>query len=149
MKNLLQPVAQTEIRRRIAMLKPEDTRKWGTLTVEEMMAHVRQAYIYTTSGGEAPQMKMPIPGGILKFFALSMPVKWPKTIQTTPRLQRDAMPVPGTFADERHRLAAAYERFLGFTSNAANHPMFGAMQPADWMRWGYLHADHHLRQFGR
>jgi hypothetical protein len=28
------------------------------------------------------------------------------------------------------------------------HPIFGPMSAAAWMRWGYLHADHHLRQFG-
>ena len=26
---------------------------------------------------------------------------------------------------------------------------WGKMTAGDWMRWGYLHADHHLRQFGR
>jgi hypothetical protein len=31
---------------------------------------------------------------------------------------------------------------------AAGHPIFGPMNYDDWMRWGYLHADHHLRQFG-
>ncbi|HEV2663419.1 MAG TPA: DUF1569 domain-containing protein [Blastocatellia bacterium] len=28
------------------------------------------------------------------------------------------------------------------------HPYFGAMSESQWMRWGYLHCDHHLRQFG-
>jgi hypothetical protein len=28
------------------------------------------------------------------------------------------------------------------------HPIFGAMTEEEWMRWGYLHMDHHLRQFG-
>jgi len=28
------------------------------------------------------------------------------------------------------------------------HPIFGDMSEAEWMRWGYLHCDHHLRQFG-
>ena len=37
----------------------------------------------------------------------------------------------------------------GASSYAPSHPMFGPMTPEDWMRWGYLHADHHLRQFGR
>jgi hypothetical protein len=27
------------------------------------------------------------------------------------------------------------------------HPIFGAMTRRAWMRWGYLHVDHHLRQF--
>jgi hypothetical protein len=29
------------------------------------------------------------------------------------------------------------------------HPIFGRITRAEWLRWGYLHADHHLRQFGR
>ena len=28
------------------------------------------------------------------------------------------------------------------------HPIFGALSRAAWLRWGYLHVDHHLRQFG-
>jgi hypothetical protein len=28
------------------------------------------------------------------------------------------------------------------------HPIFGQMTEKEWMRWGYLHMDHHLRQFG-
>ncbi len=28
------------------------------------------------------------------------------------------------------------------------HPIFGEMTEKDWMRWGYLHMDHHFRQFG-
>jgi hypothetical protein len=28
------------------------------------------------------------------------------------------------------------------------HPVFGAMSDSAWRRWGYLHTDHHLRQFG-
>jgi hypothetical protein len=28
------------------------------------------------------------------------------------------------------------------------HPVFGPMSEAEWLRLGYLHTDHHLRQFG-
>jgi hypothetical protein len=28
------------------------------------------------------------------------------------------------------------------------HPIFGRMSHREWLRWAYLHADHHLRQFG-
>jgi hypothetical protein len=28
------------------------------------------------------------------------------------------------------------------------HPLLGTMSNAAWLRWGYLHVDHHLRQFG-
>ena len=94
-------------------------------------------------------MKGPVPPAMMKFFALSTPFKWPKTIQTVPALRREAMPVPDSFSPEHERLTAAFERFLTFRNNTARHPIFGAMKPVDWMRWGYLHADHHLRQFGR
>ena len=29
------------------------------------------------------------------------------------------------------------------------HPAFGAMSAREWLRWGWLHADHHLRQFSQ
>jgi hypothetical protein len=28
------------------------------------------------------------------------------------------------------------------------HPVFGRLSRSAWLRWGWLHADHHLRQFG-
>ena len=28
------------------------------------------------------------------------------------------------------------------------HPIFGRMSERTWLRWAYLHTDHHLRQFG-
>jgi hypothetical protein len=28
------------------------------------------------------------------------------------------------------------------------HPVFGPLNVAAWLRWGHLHVDHHLRQFG-
>jgi hypothetical protein len=28
------------------------------------------------------------------------------------------------------------------------HPIFGPMSNAAFLRWAYLHMDHHLRQFG-
>ena len=149
MKNLFEAEAQAEIRQRMAALTPADTRAWGTLTVEEMMAHVRGAYIGTTSGGEAPMEPAPIPRGLLKFAALSLPMQWPKTVQTVQGLRKENMPPADSFQVEYERLVASFERFLTFDKNTARHAIFGAMKPADWMRWGYLHADHHLRQFGR
>jgi hypothetical protein len=35
------------------------------------------------------------------------------------------------------------DRFAGHL-----HPVFGRISGSAWLRWAYLHADHHLRQFG-
>jgi len=41
-------------------------------------------------------------------------------------------------------------RFAGTSAaEMPPHPIFGQMTRAEWLRWGYLHTDHHLRQFGR
>jgi len=42
------------------------------------------------------------------------------------------------------------ERFTAPAKGIEFHPppIFGDMSEAEWMRWGYLHCDHHLRQFG-
>jgi len=47
-------------------------------------------------------------------------------------------------------LRAAFERFTRqpLEYELQTHPIFGQMTEKEWMRWGYLHSDHHLRQFG-
>jgi hypothetical protein len=54
---------------------------------------------------------------------------------------------PLEFAADRARLLENFADFCGCAELATPHPMFGSMQRADWLRWGWLHADHHLRQF--
>jgi hypothetical protein len=94
-------------------------------------------------------MKGP-PPWLLKFAALRSGMRWPKGTPTTPELIR-ALEEESTskFAElidenvEKMTAVASGQRWQG------SHPMFGRMSAKDWMRWGYLHADHHLRQFGR
>jgi hypothetical protein len=54
------------------------------------------------------------------------------------------------FDADRAELLPLTERFEapGAAARPAR-PIFGRMTQAEWMRWGYLHTDRHLRQFGR
>jgi hypothetical protein len=54
-----------------------------------------------------------------------------------------------TFADSIDETIGKMEAVASGPRWQTSHPMFGKMSAKDWMRWGYLHADHHLRQFGR
>ena len=86
----------------------------------------------------------------MKFFALRVPVEWPKNVPTVPELRIGAPRMqPTNFDNDKASMMEALERFLAFTDNRNPHSFFGAMKPSDWMRWGYLHTDHHLRQLGR
>ena len=128
-----------------------DERRWGVMTVSEMVCHLREAFAEV---GRNQEPMLHLPGGVrppwlLKILALRVPRRWPMLVQTVPRLDRAEMPAPAEFAHERERLHEAFERFLDELSTRHNHPYFGRMTAWDWQRWGYLHADHHLRQFGR
>ena len=56
---------------------------------------------------------------------------------------------PTDFENDRAKLSAAMERFGSVPGSARGpHPVLGPLSHEQWMRWGYRHADHHLRQFG-
>jgi hypothetical protein len=93
-----------------------------------------------------------LPGPIMKWLALYLPMRWPAGIPTTSELDQE---IGGTKPIEFAADIAELERLLDLitTDRRARvdglvHPVFGRMSEADWLRWAYLHADHHLRQFG-
>lgn len=87
----------------------------------------------------------------LKWVALYAPLPWPSGILTRPEIdQQFGGTCPGDFradvaeAARLLELMARHEPGGGWPA----HPIFGRMSRRDWLRWGYLHVDHHLRQFG-
>jgi hypothetical protein len=88
---------------------------------------------------------------LMKWAALYVPVRWPHGVPTRPEMdqERGGTP-PGEFAADVRELRAALGRFCAATHpmQFRPHPLFGTMSRWEWMRWGYLHTDHHLRQFG-
>jgi hypothetical protein len=55
---------------------------------------------------------------------------------------------PAEFAADRATLLLTLDEFTHASGPWSPHPIFGPMSTAEWMRWAYLHTDHHLRQFG-
>ena len=78
-------------------------------------------------------------------------MKWPQNIKTRPEVEQGMGGTPPVeFERDRAMLVVVFDRFCDPSATlAATHPFFGPMSRQDWLRWGYLHADHHLRQFGR
>ena len=150
MKTLADPKDAAEISTRIRSLTPSDVPQWGIMNVNQMLCHVRGAYLYALADTSVKFARGPLPPRVLKFAALKLPMRWP---QSTPTLNRLKIGAPGmvctTFEQDRETLLTAFENFCAFTNHTRDHPFFGSMQHLDWMRWGYLHADHHLRQFSR
>ena len=88
---------------------------------------------------------------VIKTIALHVPLPWPKGVPTRPEADQEISGTPpGDFDRDRRDLIAMINRFAASNRDFqfGAHPIFGAMSEWEWMRWGYLHADHHLRQFG-
>lgn len=100
---------------------------------------------------QVSDVRMPLPRTVMKFIALYTPLRWRPGIMTSPEIdQRCQGTTPSDFAVDLAQLEALLDRVASRDDGSRwpTHPAFGRMTRGDWMRWGYLHTDHHLRQFG-
>jgi hypothetical protein len=140
---------QTEILERLALLREESPRRWGKMTSHQMIVHLRDAFLCPLGEKAASTARVPIPRGLMKFGALYFPMKWPRGVPTRPEMEQGVGgTLPVSFDADLEKLVLVVERFVKAREFGVGHPVFGAMSEKDWMRWGYLHCDHHLRQFG-
>jgi hypothetical protein len=113
-----------------------------------MVCHLNDAFLYAMGERDAAEASMSIGRRLMKWAALDAPMQWPHGFKTRPEFDQG---IGGTKPSEFSRdLAELKTQFARFPSAGlvTRHPIFGAMSREDWLRWGYLHCDHHLRQFG-
>ncbi|WP_263411289.1 DUF1569 domain-containing protein [Terriglobus tenax] len=139
------------LRQRILTLTPGDRPRWGSMTTGQMICHMTDALLYTLHQRPLePHIPSTLPPGIYKWLALYFPRKWPQDVPTPPGLKQGEGGTPPTeFAGDREALLQALAAFAANQGNWAPHPLFAEMTTPKWRRWGWLHTDHHLRQFGR
>jgi DinB family protein len=137
-----------ELRRRLRLVREDGRRRWGRMTAHQMICHLADAYRMAV-GEKSVSLAVNVFGRtVVKGIALYMPLPWPPGIATRPEV--DALlggTAPTTFAEDLAQVDVQMERFLAAPLDLW-HPLFGPMSRADWLRWGWLHTDHHLRQFG-
>ena len=154
MKTLARAEDRAEISRRLRGLEPSSERRWGRMSVHQMVCHVGDTFRMATGEQPLAMMQGPLAATIIKVIALYTPLPWPKgKIQTSVEINqgRGRGTAPTEFAADLVRVVALYDRVTAPERTFAlspTHPAFGRMSEGDWMRWGYLHTDHHLRQFG-
>lgn len=151
MKTLARQSDLIQILSRLRALRPESPRRWGRMSAHQMVCHLADALRVAT--GEKPAQQAPslLQRTLLRWFALHTPLRWPPGIRTTPDLDQELGGTrPAEFATDVARIVALL-RQLTSQPRAAHqrlHPALGKLSEAEWLRWGYLHIDHHLRQFG-
>jgi uncharacterized protein with PQ loop repeat len=150
-RTLADAECRTEILRRVRALRSDSVRRWGRMTAHQMVCHLIDCHRMALGEVVVTAPPTRIPRAVTKWVSLYTPVPWPKGLPTNPELDQDVDGRrPGDFAGDAAALEATVERL---TSRAGRdwppHPDFGAMSERDWLRWGWRHMDHHLRQFGQ
>ena len=151
MKTLARDADKAEILRRLQTLRHDSVRRWGRMSAHQMVCHLSDGYRLLI-GRPTALAATPLPRFVMRWIALYAPMRWPAGILTTPDLDQDRGGTrPAEFAAD---VAELEQLLIAFTADHRDrftryfHPIFGHMSESEWMRWAYLHADHHLRQFG-
>jgi hypothetical protein len=136
---------------RLAELSPADKARWGSMSVHQMVCHLVDSYKVPLGEKTASPATGFIQRTVLKWGALKVPIQWRPGFPTRPEMEQGkGGTAPVDFRQDLASLLSTLSRFCDDLPNPClPHPIFGKMAVDDWMRWGYLHADHHLRQFGR
>ena len=151
MKSFLNRADKKEILERLSNLRPDSRRRWGRMTPHQMICHLSDSFKSRLGEKENSPANNLFTRTVVKWIALYAPTPWPHDIKTRPEMDQEIGGTPpDDFESDRLQLVALLERFAAPEKNAEfhPHPFFGDMSEAEWMRWGYLHCDHHLRQFG-
>ncbi|MGC2330339.1 MAG: DUF1569 domain-containing protein [Candidatus Acidiferrales bacterium] len=136
---------------RISALTSSDQRLWGKMSAHQTLCHLCDSYKLVLGERSVNMATGFLQRTLIKFIALRAPMKWPHGVSTRPEMEQGAGgTAPVEFERDRSQLLSIIDRFCSSAIDPKiRHPIFGPMTRPEWMRWGYLHADHHLRQFGR
>ncbi len=151
MKTLCNPQCKQEIIARVRLVCADSRRCWGKMNAAQMVCHLNDSFLCVM--GERPVSIDPNfrARKLVKWVGLEVPFRWPHGVRTRPEIDQFIGGTrPAEFEGDRQHLQLLMERFTAQPRDLefAPHPIFLEMNEREWMRWGYLHTDHHLRQFG-
>jgi hypothetical protein len=151
MKSLADPDVRISAVERLKTVQADSPAQWGKMNAHQMICHLSDSFRLALRERTASPATGFFQRTIVKWVALYLPAPWPKDLPTRPEMKQGAGGTPpGGFAEDRRDLVVLMERFCRSETRfeGVRHPLFGEMSRAEWLRWGWLHADHHLRQFG-
>jgi hypothetical protein len=133
------------VQSRLRDLHSNAQRRFGKMSVSQMLWHVNEAMEVALGKKKAPKEKTPLPGPVMKFLVLNLP--WPKGAPT----------IPMFVAKKEHDFDAERARCLRLIDELATrdlesdwpeNPVFGRVCGRDVTRLHAKHLNHHLNQFG-
>jgi hypothetical protein len=151
-KTLAHARDKDEILRRLATVRADSPRRWGKMTAPQMICHLTDAFLGVIGEATVRPHQTLVSRTLVKWFALYVPLRWPAGIPTSPEFDQSAGAGtrPAEFAADVERLRGLVLRVSSGVDPVpwTQHPLFGKLTARQWLRWSWLHMDHHLRQFG-
>jgi Protein of unknown function (DUF1569) len=150
-KTLADPLDKQYVLARLAKVQPDSRALWGRMSAHQMLCHLSDSFLAVMGEKKVSPATGILQRSVVKWVALYAPMPWPKGLPTRPEMDQFAGgTAPSDFETDKEALLALIERFTNSNRDFqwSQHPIFGKMPDPDWFRWGYLHIDHHLRQFG-
>ena len=121
------------------------------MSSHQMVCHLSDSFLVVMAQKPVSHATSLLNRTIVKWIVLYAPLPWPAGILTRPEIDQElGGSRPCDFAADVAQLEALLHLVTAPTRSFdwQRHPIFGRMSDAAWLRWGYLHMDHHLRQFG-
>ena len=140
------PTVRDTLKQRAASLRPNSERRFGRMSVDQMLWHVNCGLENALGRYDVKDQKLPLPYSVVKFLVLNMPWRKGKT-PTAPEFLAKAS---YDFTSEQSRLLRLIDEV---SAKSLDEPwgrssFMGPMTGRDWSRLQARHVDHHLSQFG-
>jgi hypothetical protein len=140
------PPHKAEIVRRLRGLSPHAHRRWGKMSVGQMLWHVNEALEGALGLTTMAPQKVPLPRPLMKFIVINLP--WPKGAPTL----KGWVPTGDSydFGSERDRCLRLVDALTSkpLDDDWPDSPTLGRMRGSDVSRLHSKHLNHHLTQFG-
>jgi hypothetical protein len=133
---------------RINKLSSSSQRKWGKMSVSQMLKHMSTAFA-------VPINKVQVPKDTLYFLSANPFARW-MMIRVITKWPKNMLPAPESFKVKddpdfeltKKEFLQNYNDFVNATNFNGVHPVFGAMSKELWGEAMAIHLNHHLEQFG-
>jgi uncharacterized protein DUF1569 len=146
--SILNEADRAAIHQRLGSVTSASVRRWGSMDVTAMLAHLRQSALMAL--GELPvanKSKRAFQVFPIKHLILHV-VPFPRGAPTAPELL--LVPYVASVDVMRSEVVSLVERIGAgpHDGDGPVHPLFGRLSLREWGVATYKHTDHHLRQFG-
>jgi hypothetical protein len=151
MKTLADSDVRIAVAERLKTVRPDAKPLWGRMNAHGMVCHLADSFRLALGERTVSPATGIFQRTVMKWFALWFPAPWPKGVPTRPEVEPGVGgTAPLEFSEDRKELLHILNRFCEPERSFEGilHPIFGHLTQQEWRRWGLLHMDHHLRQFG-